>query len=109
MARDKRREEQDEIDRMALDGKKSEWVSSTDAAAGDPVTDVEKRGLNIIAQSDPRGDGALEGVSDQKADDVPNSDPIDRSGGERRNPPLLEDAGFGDGGISASGGAAGGA
>ena len=103
-----RREDAREIDRMALEGEKSEWQERSAPAAGDPVSDDERRGLNILAQSDPRGDGSLEGVSDPKADDVPRTPPLE-AGGARRNPPLVEDAGTGDGGISASGGAAGGA
>lgn len=107
-----RRDDAREIDRMALEGEKSEWQERSAPAAGDPVSDDEKRGLNILAQSDPRGDGALEGVSARKADDLPNTPALDEGtagGGQRRNPPLVEDAGTGDGGISASGGAAGGA
>ena len=105
-----RRDDAREIDRMALEGGKSEWQERSAPAAGDPVSDEEKKGLNILAQSDPRGDGALEGVSDPKADDLPRTPPLDASGGGgRRNPPLVEDAGTGDGGISASGGVAGGA
>jgi hypothetical protein len=98
MAKDKRREEQDEIDRMALEGKKSEWMSSTDAAAGDPVTDIEKRGLNIIAQSDPRGDGSIAGVSDPNRGDVGATPPAgDQTRGARlrTNPPLSRGRGHG--------------
>ncbi len=104
-----RREQAREIDRMALEAPKSEWQERSAPAAGDPVSDEERKGLNVIAQSDPRGDGAIPGVSDPKQDDVPMTPPMDAGTGERRNPPLVEDAGFGDGGISASGGAAGGA
>jgi hypothetical protein len=106
-----RRDDAREIDRMALEGGKSEWQERSAPAAGDPVSDEEKKGLNILAQSDPRGDGALEGVSARKAGDVPDTPPIDGTSGDgrRRNPPLVEDAGTGDGGISASGGVAGGA
>ena len=112
MAKDKRREEQDEIDRMALEAKKSDWVESSAPAAGDPVTDLEKRGLNIIAQSDPRGDGSIAGVSDPNRGDVGATPPAgDQSRGAplRTNPPLVEDVASEDGGISMSGGAAGGA
>ena len=111
MAEQSRHEQLREIERMALDAEKSEWQERSAPAAGDPLGDDEKRGLNILAQSDPRGDGALEGVSARKADDLPNTPALDEgtAGGERRNPPLVEDAGTGDGGISASGGAAGGA
>ena len=107
-----KRDDAREIDRMALEGGKSEWQERSAPAAGDPVTDAEKKGLNILAQADPRGDGALEGVSARKADDLPNTPALDEGtegGGQRRNPPLVEDAGTGDGGLSVSGGAAGGA
>ncbi len=62
--------DEDEIDRMAREGGKSQWVGSTDPAAGDPVSDDERRGLNVLGQNDPRGDGAIEGVSDPNAGDV---------------------------------------
>ena len=76
----------------------------------DPVSDDERRGLNVIAQSDPRGDGAINGVSDTNEGDVHAAAPIIAGQGERRvSPPLVEDAGMGDGDISISGGAAGGA
>lgn len=60
--------------------------------------------------------GALEGVGDishaGSADltgDEGGHLRIPEGGGQRRNPPLTPDAGIGDGGLSASGGAAGGA
>lgn len=99
-----------EIDRMALDGTKSDYQERTAPAASDPVSDDERRGLNIIAQNDPRGDGAINGVSDANEGDVNAAAPIVAPAGAHRiNPPLVEDAGTGDGGISVSGGAAGGA
>lgn len=99
-----------EIDRMALEGGKSKWQERSAPAAGDPVSDEERLGLNVLGQSDPRGNGALAGVSDANRGDVDAAAPIVApADGERRNPPLVEDAGTGDGGISASGGAAGGA
>ena len=105
-----RRDDAREIDRMAREGGKSEWQERSAPAAGDPVSDAEKKGLNVLGQSDPRGDGSIAGVSDANAGDVNAAPPVDSSpGGVRRNPPLVEDAGLGDGGISASGGAAGGA
>ncbi|MDF1504816.1 hypothetical protein [Roseisolibacter sp. H3M3-2] len=75
-----RRDDAREIDRMAREGGKSEWQERSAPAAGDPVSDDEKRGLNILAQSDPRGDGAIEGVSDPKADDLPRTPPLDTRG-----------------------------
>jgi hypothetical protein len=99
-----------EIDRMAREGGKSEWQERSAPAAGDPVTDAERKGLNLLGQSDPRGDGSLWGVGDPNGGDVGASDPVSAPpGGRRTNPPLVEDAGMGDGGIDASGGVAGGA
>jgi hypothetical protein len=99
-----------EIDRMALDGERSAWQERTAPAAGDPVSDDERRALNLLGQSDPRGDGSINGVSDPNAGDVTRDEPIAAPrDGQRRNPPLVDDAGTGDGGLSASGGAAGGA
>ena len=99
-----------EIDRMALDGSKSAYQERTAPAASDPVSDDERRGLNILGQSDPRGDGSINGVSDANEGDVAAAAPVTAAPDAHRvNPPLAEDAGTGDGGISASGGAAGGA
>lgn len=85
--RDRLREE-DEMDRAALAGPKSQWVGPNDPAAGDPVSDDERRGLNVVAQNDPRGDGAINGVSDASGADVHATAPVTapRDGG-RRNPP----------------------
>lgn len=103
------REEIREIDRMALDGTKTEWQERSAPAASDPVSDAERRGLNVLGQNDPRGDGAINGVSDANEGDVHAAAPVEApEGNVRRNPPLVEDAGLGDGGISASGGVAGG-
>ena len=105
-----RRDRDREIDRLALDGTKSAWPERTAPAATDPVSDDERRGLNVLGQSDPRGDGAIGGVSDPNPGDVHASEPITARAGEHRvSPPLVEDAGTGDGDISVSGGAAGGA
>lgn len=105
---DQKRDDAREIDRMALDGSKTEWQERTAPAASDPVSDAERLGLNVLGQSDPRHDGAIGGVSDPNDGDV--DAPITSTPGQHRiNPPLVEDAGTGDGGISASGGAAGGA
>ena len=107
---DQKREDAREIDRMALDGTKTEWQEQSEPAAGDPVSDAERRGLNVMGQSDPRGDGAINGVSDANDGDVAAAASITTApGAHRTNPPLTEDAGIGDGGISISGGAAGGA
>ncbi len=110
MADRQRRDDAREIDRMALDGSKTEWQERSAPAAGDPLTDDERRGLNILGQNDPRGDGSINGVSDANEGDVRATMPVEApEGNVRRNPPLVEDAGMGDGGISASGGVAGGA
>lgn len=105
-----RRDQDREIDRLALDGTKSVWQERTAPAASDPVSDDERRGLNVVGQSDPRGDGAISGASDPNPGDVHASEPIIAPADEHRvSPPLVEDAGMGSGGISISGGAAGGA
>lgn len=99
-----------ETDRAARAGEKSEWQERSAPAAGDPVSDAERRGLSMLGQNDPRGDGSLQGVSDASAAEVQATEPVVAPpGSHRTNPPLVEDAGTGDGGISASGGAAGGA
>lgn len=105
-----RREREREIDRLALDGTKSDYQERTAPAASDPVSDDERRGLNVMGQSDPRGDGAINGVSDTNAGDVHAAAPIIARPGEHRvSPPVVDDPGIGDGGIGISGGAAGGA
>ena len=71
---DRSRQDDRDIDRMALDGEKTEWQERTQPAAGDPVTDDERRALNIVAQNDPRGGDSIEGVSDPKREDVPIRD-----------------------------------
>ena len=79
--------DEDEIDRMAREGGKTEWQERSAPAAGDPVSDDERRGLNIIAQSDPRGDGAINGVSDANGGDVHATEPVRAPReGQRRNP-----------------------
>ena len=99
-----------DIERMALDGSKTEWQERTAPAASDPVSDDERRGLNVLGQNDPRGDGAINGVSDPNEGDVKAVAPVEApEGNVRRSPPLVEEAGMGEGGISMSGGAAGGA
>ena len=105
-----RRDREREIDRLALDGTKSDYQERTAPAASDPVSDDERRGLNLIGKNDPRGDGSLSGVGDYDANDVHTAEPITARPGEHRvSPPVVDDAGTGDGDISVSGGAAGGA
>jgi VanZ family protein len=87
---------------MALDGTKSAYQERTAPAASDPVSDDERRGLNIIAQNDPRGDGAIGGVSDPNDGDVAAAAPIVApAGATARTRRLCEDAGTRRG-ISAS-------
>ena len=104
-----------DVDEMALRAPKSEWQERNAPAAGDAPTDAELNGLSLLGGSDPRGNNALGGVSDPVRDG--SAGPRERAGegistagaGGRKNPPLMQDAGMGDGGISVSGGAAGGA
>jgi hypothetical protein len=92
---------------MARRGPKSQWVEADAPAAGDPVSEDERRGLDLLGRSSVR-DEAIPGVSglNENLDDAARAG---GSGAERRNPPLVEDAGMGDGGITMSGGRAGGA
>lgn len=101
-----------EVDEMALEGGKTKWMEPSDAAAGDPYTPDDYEALDLLGREGVRGD-AIAGVSGLNGmPDLPG-----RSQGTelpepptfRKNPPLDEDAGMGDGGISMSGGAAGGA
>jgi hypothetical protein len=79
--------DEDEIDRMARSGGKTEWQERSAPDAGEPVSDDERRGLNVLGQSDPRGDGALEGASDPNRGDVPVTDPVvSAREAEGRNP-----------------------
>jgi hypothetical protein len=83
--------DEDEMDRMAREGGKTEWQERSAPAAGDPVSDDERRGLNILAQNDPRGDGSLHGVSEPNGGDVRATEPVVAPReGERRNPPAIE-------------------
>ena len=103
-----------DTDRDALAGQKSEWQERNAPAAGDPASQAELDGLSLLGGSSLR-DGAIPGVSDPVRDGSggPRERPdagIQTAGPKgRQNPPLLEDAGMGDGGISVSGGVAGGA
>jgi hypothetical protein len=82
--------DEDEIDRLAREGGKTEWQERTAPSAGDPVSDDERRGLNVLGQSDPRGDGAINGVSDANGGDVAAVAPVQAPSGERRNPPQID-------------------
>ncbi|MFL5577047.1 MAG: hypothetical protein ACJ79S_13865 [Gemmatimonadaceae bacterium] len=106
-----------DVDRMAMSGEKTEWQERTAPAAGDPVSEEELEGLSILGGSDVR-EGAIPGVSDPIRDgsggpqERPDPDAAiegaGRGGVARRNPPLVEDSAFEDGGVSMSGGVAGG-
>ena len=96
-----------EIDEMALRAPKSQWNETDAPAAGDPMTDDERRGHDLLGRSGVR-DEAIPGVSGLN-ENVTNVANTREAGAVRRNPPLVEDAGMGDGGISMSGGKAGGA
>ncbi len=91
--------------------KKSEWIGSADSAAYDPPTEQEISGLNVLGGNSIR-DGAVGGVSDPVVDG--RGAEHERPGpsiarGPRTSPEFIPDAGMGDGGLSVSGGAAGGA
>jgi hypothetical protein len=104
-----------DVDQMALEGGKSEWQERNAPSAGDPMSRAELNGLSLLGGSDPRDDGAINGVSDPVRDgsagprERPDAGIQAAGAGGRKNPPLMEDAGMGDGGISVSGGVAGGA
>lgn len=65
-----------EIDRLATRAPKSKWMERSTSAAGDPLTEAEKRGHDLLGRESERND-ALPGVSGV---------PPDLSGGERRAP-----------------------
>jgi hypothetical protein len=106
-----REREARETDREALREPKSDWQERSEPAAGDGMTPAELRGMDLLGRSSVR-DGALEGVSEPSAesgiDRVPSPVDLSRRSAHRTNPPLSDDA-LGDGGISSSGGVAGGA
>lgn len=97
---------EDEIDRMARSGGRTEWQEPTAPAAGDPLTEDELRGLDLLGRSSVR-DGAIEGVSGMAGSggDSPYVRPASSAGedvprGPRRNPPESDDAALANGGIS---------
>ena len=87
------------------DTKKSEWIGSADSGAYDEPTEQELKGLNLLGGTSIR-DGAVGGVSDPAPTERPGSS---AARGPRRSPEFIPDAGMGDGGLSVSGGIAGGA
>jgi len=82
-----------DVDRAALNAPKSRWNESDAPAAGDPVSEEEKRGLSLLGGSTVR-DGALGGVSDPVRDGTggPNrTRDIDvQPGGPRTRPERLD-------------------
>lgn len=98
-----------EVDNLAMRGPKSVWQEASAPAAGDPPTREELAGIDLLGRNDVR-DGAIEGVSEASTEsglDRP-SEILDQEPNIRRNPPLVK-GDTGPGGISMSGGAAGGA
>jgi hypothetical protein len=111
-ARTRAREIEDrQVDRAALRGPKSKWQERSEPAAGDSMSEAELRGVDLLGRASVRN-GAIEGVGEASAEsgiDRPRSDEeLSRRSAHRTNPPLSDDA-LGDGGISSSGGVAGGA
>ena len=106
-----RAKENREIDKAALRGPKSDWQERSESAAGDQMTAAELRGMDLLGRASVRN-GAIEGVGEASAesgiDRPPSDEELSRRSARRTNPPLSDDA-LGDGGISASGGVAGGA
>lgn len=100
-----------QIDREALAEPKSDWQERSESAAGDRMTPAELRGMDLLGRASVR-DGAIEGVGEPSAesgiDRPPSSEEVSSRSAQRANPPLSDDA-LGDGGISSSGGVAGGA
>jgi hypothetical protein len=100
-----------QIDSEALAEPKSDWQERSGPAAGDALTPAELRGMDLLGRASVR-DGAIEGVGEPSAesgiDRPPSPEDVSRRSARRTNPPLSDDA-LGDGGISSSGGVAGGA
>ncbi|HEY9427828.1 MAG TPA: hypothetical protein VIR34_11790 [Gemmatimonadaceae bacterium] len=100
-----------DMDREALREPRSDWQERNESAAGDQMTPAELRGMDLLGRASVRN-GAIEGVSEPSAesgiDRPPSPVDVSRRSARRTNPPLSDDA-LGDGGISSSGGVAGGA
>lgn len=100
-----------DIDKEARSEPKSDWQERNEPAAGDQMTPAELRGMDLLGRASVRN-GAIEGVGEPSAesgiDRPPSPADVSRRSAKRTNPPLSDDA-MGDGGISASGGVAGGA
>lgn len=106
-----REREARQVDRGALSEPKSDWQERSEPAAGERMTRAELRGMDLLGRSSVRN-GALEGVSEPSSesgiDAPPSPEDLSRRSAHRTNPPLSDDA-LGAGGISSSGGVAGGA
>lgn len=96
--------EENEIDEMALHGPKSKWQEADAPAAGDPVSDEEKRGMDLLGRASVRG-GAIAGVGEASAESGIDRPSAAEPEGPRTNPPLREETGD----TGSTGGAAGGA
>lgn len=100
-----------EMERRALQEPNSEWQAASDPPLDAPMSEDELRGIDLLGRASVR-DGAIQGVgepSEESGIDPPRSDEeLSRRSAHRTNPPLSDDA-LGDGGISQSGGVAGGA
>lgn len=108
--RERAREDR-EVDDAALSAPRSEWQEPSEPAAGKRMSAEELKGMDLLGRASVRN-GALEGVGQASAesgiDRPPSDQELSRRSAHRKNPPLSEDA-LGDGGISSSGGVAGGA
>jgi hypothetical protein len=82
--------------------RKSKHVTSGETVPADLLDPEVLAGHDLLGRTSVR-DGALSGVSGL------NDDEVASSVGRRNNPPLVEEAGTEDGGLTLSGGAAGGA
>lgn len=100
-----------EVDGAALSGSRSQWQERSEPAAGDRMSREELEGMDLLGRASVRDD-ALEGVGQASAesgiDRPPSDQELSTRSAHRTNPPLSDDA-LGDGGISSSGGVAGGA
>lgn len=99
-----RAREDHEIDEMALHGPKSKWQEADAPAAGDPVSEDEKRGMDLLGCASVRG-GAIAGVGEASAESGIDRPTTAESDGPRTNPPMREDTGD----TGSTGGVAGGA
>ena len=103
MARDDERQRNE-------DGRHAEPRQTT-AGTEREATEVEREGMDLLGRSSVR-DGAIDAVSEPSARADQRTEGMDIPGsgsGPRRNPPENPTAGMGDGGLSMSGGVAGGA